>query len=122
MDLGAVRSINGTIRPVNGNVNLDGVYAPIQHEHPHTQISDWDDATKNFLDSLDITTPGTVVGADYADPDHPVCSPNHKHKSGDIVNDDTDGFVTIDTNQTVTGTKRFTSTLHVTNNNGATGV
>lgn len=111
--LGAVRSINGTIRPVNGNVNLDGVYAPIQHEHPHTQISDWDDATKNFLDSLDITTPGTVVGADYADPDHPVCSPNHKHKSGDIVNDETEGFVTINTQQTVTGEKTFNSNVTV---------
>ena len=111
--LGAVRSINGTIRPVNGNVNLDGVYAPIQHEHPHTQISDWDDATKNFLDSLDITTPGTVVGIDYADPDHPVCSPNHKHNSKDIVNDDNEGFVTINTQQTITGEKTFNSNVTV---------
>lgn len=111
--LGAVRSINGTIRPVNGNVNLDGVYAPIQHEHPHTQISDWDNATKNFLDSLDITTPGTVVGTDYADADHPVCSPNHKHNSKDIVNDDNEGFVTINTQQTITGDKTFNSNVTV---------
>lgn len=117
--LGAIRSINNTIKPVNGNVNLDGVYASIQHEHPHTQISDWDNATKNFLDSLDITTPGILVGTDYDDPDHPVCSPNHKHNSKDIVNNDTDGFVTIDTQQTVTGQKNFTSTLKVANNSGA---
>ena len=119
--LGAIRSINNTIKPVNGNVNLDGVYAPIQHEHPHTQISDWDDATKNFLDSLDITTPGILVGTDYADPDHPVCSPNHMHNSKDIVNSDTDGFVTIDTQQTVTGQKTFTSTLNVVSGSGNTG-
>ena len=111
--LGAVRSINGTIRPVNGNVNLNGVFAPVEHQHPHTQISDWDDATKNFLDSLDITTPGTVVGEDYADPDHPVCSPNHKHKSKDIVNDDNGGFVTINTQQTITGEKTFNSNVTV---------
>lgn len=120
--LGAIRSINNTIKPVNGNVNLDGVYAPIQHEHTHKQISDWDDATKNFLDSLDITTPGILVGTDYDDPDHPVCSPNHKHNSKDIVNSDTDGFVTIDTQQTVTGQKNFTSTLKVANNSGTPGV
>ena len=120
--LGAIRSINNTIRPVNGNVNLDGVYASIQHEHPHTQISDWDNATKNFLDSLDITTPGILVGTDYDDPDHPVCSPNHKHNSKDIVNSDTDGFVTIDTQQEITGQKNFTSTLHVLKNQGTTGV
>lgn len=120
--LGAIRSINNTIRPVNGNVNLDGVYAPIQHEHPHTQISDWDNATKNFLDSLDITTPGILVGTDYDDPDHPVCSPNHKHNSKDIVNSDTDGFVTIDTQQEITGQKNFTSTLHVLKNQGTSGV
>lgn len=120
--LGAIRSINNTIKPVNGNVNLDGVYASIQHEHPHTQISDWDNATKNFLDSLDITTPGILVGTDYDDPDHPVCSPNHKHNSKDIVNSDTDGFVTIDTQQTVTGQKLFTSTLNVSNNGGTAGV
>lgn len=120
--LGAIRSINNTIRPVNGNVNLDGVYAPIQHEHPHTQISDWDDATKNFLDSLDITTPGILVGTDYDDPDHPVCSPNHKHNSKDIVNSDTDGFVTIDTQQEITGLKAFANTLHVSKNPGTTGV
>ena len=118
--LGAIRSINNTIKPVNGNVNLDGVYAPIQHEHPHTQISDWDNATKNFLDSLDITTPGILVGTDYADPDHPVCSPNHKHNSKDIVNSDTDGFVTIDTQQEISGLKLFTSTLNV-GNTGETG-
>lgn len=120
--LGAIRSINNTIRPVNGNVNLDGVYAPIQHEHPHTQISDWDDATKNFLDSLDITTPGILVGTDYDDPDHPVCSPNHKHNSKDIVNDDQTGFVTIDTQQEISGLKLFTSTLNVGNNGGPAGV
>lgn len=120
--LGAIRSINNTIRPVNGNVNLDGVYAPIQHEHPHTQISDWDNATKNFLDSLDITTPGILVGTDYDDPDHPVCSPNHKHNSKDIVNSDTDGFVTIDTQQEISGLKAFTNTLHVSKNPGTTGV
>lgn len=120
--LGAIRSINNTIKPVNGNVNLDGVYAPIQHEHPHTQISDWDNATKNFLDSLDITTPGILVGTDYDDPDHPVCSPNHKHNSKDIVNSDTDGFVTIDTQQTVTGLKLFTSTIDVGNSNQTIGV
>ena len=120
--LGAIRSINNTIKPVNGNVNLDGVYAPIQHEHPHTQINDWDDATKNFLDSLDITTPGILVGTDYNDPDHPVCSPNHQHNSKDIVNSDTDGFVTIDTQQTVTGKKMFTSTFHVEKNDETTGV
>ena len=111
--LGAIRSINNTIRPVNGNVNLDGVYAPIQHEHPHTQISDWDNATKNFLDSLDITTPGILVGTDYDDPDHPVCSPNHKHNSKDIVNSDTDGFVTINTQQTITGEKTFKETINI---------
>ena len=116
--LGAIRSINNTIKPVNGNVNLDGVLDPAPHEHPHTQISDWDDATKNFLDPLDITTPGILVGTDYDDPDHPVCSPNHKHNSKDIVNSDTDGFVTIDTQQTVTGQKNFTSTLKVANNSG----
>ena len=120
--LGAIRSINNTIKPVNGNVNLDGVYASIQHEHPHTQISDWDNATKNFLDSLDITTPGILVGTDYDDPDHPVCSPNHKHNSKDIVNSDTDGFVTIDTQQEITGQKAFTSTLHVLKNQGTSGV
>ena len=120
--LGAIRSINNTIKPVNGNVNLDGVYASIQHEHPHTQISDWDNATKNFLDSLDITTPGILVGTDYDDPDHPVCSPNHKHNSKDIVNSDTDGFVTIDTQQEITGLKLFTSTLNVGNNGGTAGV
>lgn len=120
--LGSIRSINNTIKPVNGNVNLDGVYAPIQHEHPHTEISDWDNATKNFLDSLDITTPGILVGTDYDDPDHPVCSPNHKHNSKDIVNSDTDGFVTIDTQQEITGLKLFTSTLNVGNNGGTAGV
>lgn len=120
--LGAIRSINNTIKPVKGNVNLDGVLDPAPHEHPHTQISDWDNATKNFLDSLDITTPGILVGTDYDDPDHPVCSPNHKHNSKDIVNSDTDGFVTIDTQQEITGQKVFKSTLNVRNNTETTGV
>lgn len=120
--LGAIRSINNTIKPVNGNVNLDGVLDPAPHEHPHTQISDWDNATKNFLDSLDITTPGVLVGTDYDDPDHPVCSPNHQHKAKDIVNSDTDGFVTIDTQQEITGLKLFTSTLNVGNNGGTVGM
>lgn len=120
--LGAIRSINNTIKPVNGNVNLNGVLDPAPHEHPHTQISDWDNATKNFLDSLDITTPGILVGTDYDDPDHPVCSPNHKHNSKDIVNDDQTGFVTIDTQQEISGLKVFTNTLNVTKNPGTTGV
>lgn len=120
--LGSIRSINNTIKPVNGNVNLDGVLDPAPHEHPHTQISDWDNATKNFLDPLDITTPGILVGTDYDDPDHPVCSPNHKHNSKDIVNSDTDGFVTIDTQQEITGQKVFKSTLNVRNNTETTGV
>ena len=120
--LGAIRSINNTIRPVNGNVDLTGVFAPLEHTHPHTQISDWSQATKDFLKATELTSPGIVVGTDYDDADHPVCSPNHKHNAKDIVNDDTNGFVTIDTEQKVSGRKLFTSTLDVANNSVTTGV
>lgn len=111
--LGAVRSINGSIRPVNGNVDLTGVFAPTNHTHPHTQISDWSQATISFLETTDITSPGEVVGTDYDDPDHPVCSPNHKHNIKDIVNDETNGFVTLDTEQTITGAKSFVQSILV---------
>lgn len=115
--LGAIRSINNTIRPVNGNVDLTGVFASVEHTHPHTQISDWNNATKNFLEASELTSPGIVVGTDYDDPDHPVCSPNHKHNAKDIVNDDESGFVTINTEQNITASKRFTngSNLSVAN-------
>lgn len=109
VSLGAIRSINNTIRPVNGNVDLTNVFASAQHEHPHTQISDWNQATSSFLEASDITSPGIVVGTDYDDPDHPVCSPNHKHKVKDIVNDDELGFVTINTEQEITASKKFTN-------------
>lgn len=111
--LGAIRSINNTIRPVNGNVDLTNVFAAKEHEHPHTQISDWNQATINFLGVDDLTSPGIVVGTDYDDADHPVCSPNHKHNSKDIVNDETNGFVTLDTDQTITGKKTFNNFVQV---------
>lgn len=115
--LGAIRSINNTIKPVNGNVDLTGVFAPVEHTHPHTQISDWNNATKNFLEAAELTSPGIVVGTDYDDPDHPVCYPNHKHNAKDIVNDDESGFVTVNTEQNITASKRFTngSNLSVAN-------
>ena len=34
--LGAIRSINNTIKPVNGNVDLTNVFAAKKHTHPHT--------------------------------------------------------------------------------------
>ena len=111
--LGAIRSINNTIRPVNGNVDLIGVFAPVEHTHPHTQISDWNNATKDFLEAAELTSPGIVVGTDYDDPDHPVCYPNHKHNAKDIVNDDTNGFVTLDTEQTITGKKTFSTNVYI---------
>lgn len=111
--LGAVRSINGSIRPVNGNVDLTGVFAPTNHTHPHTQISDWSQATISFLETTDITSPGEVVGTDYDDPDHPVCNPNHKHNSKDIVNDETNGFVTLDTEQVISGKKTFSTNVDI---------
>lgn len=115
--LGAIRSINNTIKPVNGNVDLTGVFAPVEHTHPHTQISDWNKATQDFLKATELTSPGIVVGTDYDDPDHPVCSPNHKHNAKDIVNDEESGFVTINTEQNITASKRFTngSNLSVAN-------
>lgn len=115
--LGAIRSINNTIRPVNGNVDLTNVFAPVEHTHPHTQISDWNNATKDFLKASELTSPGIVVGTDYDDPDHPVCYPNHKHNAKDIVNDEESGFVTINTEQNITASKRFTngSNLSVAN-------
>ena len=115
--LGAIRSINNTIRPVNGNVDLTNVFAPVEHTHPHTQISDWNKATNDFLKATELTSPGVVVGTDYDDPDHPVCSPNHKHNAKDIVNDEESGFVTINTEQNITASKRFTngSNLSVAN-------
>ena len=115
--LGAIRSINNTIKPVNGNVDLTNVFASVEHTHPHTQISDWNKATQNFLEAAELTSPGIVVGTDYDDVDHPVCSPNHKHNSKDIVNDDESGFVTINTEQNITASKRFTngSNLSVAN-------
>ena len=115
--LGAIRSINNTIRPVNGNVDLTGVFAPVEHTHPHTQISDWNNATKDFLEASELTSPGIVVGTDYDDPDHPVCYPNHKHNAKDIVNNDESGFVTVNTEQNITASKRFTngSNLSVAN-------
>lgn len=111
--LGAIRSINNTIRPVNGNVDLTNVFAPVEHTHPHTQISDWSNATKDFLKADELTSPGIVVGTDYDDADHPVCSPNHKHNAKDIVNDETNGFVTLDTEQTITGKKTFTTNVYI---------
>ena len=115
--LGAIRSINNTIKPVNGNVDLTNVFASVEHTHPHTQISDWNKATQNFLEASELTSPGIVVGTDYDDPDHPVCYPNHKHNAKDIVNDEESGFVTINTEQNITASKRFTngSNLSVAN-------
>ena len=54
-----------------------------------------------------------MVGTDYDDADHPVCSPNHKHNAKDIVNDDTNGFVTLDTEQTITGQKTFSTKVYI---------
>lgn len=115
--LGAIRSIDNNIRPVNGNVNLFDYYSPEGHTHPHTEISDWDNATKDFLEASDITTPGIVVGTDYAG-EYTVCSPNHKHNAKDIVNSETDGFVTINTEQTITGEKTFRDNIDVEDEDG----
>lgn len=115
--LGAIRSIDTNIRPINGNVNLFDYYSVIGHEHQHTDITDWDTATDEFLEASDITTPGTVVGTDYAG-EYSVCSPNHKHNAKDIVNSETDGFVTINTEQTITGSKTFKDSVEVEADDG----
>lgn len=38
---------------------------------------------ENFLEPIDITTPGIVVGTDYKG-EQTVCSPNHKHNVKDV--------------------------------------
>lgn len=116
--LGAIRSIDNDILPSNGNVNLYDHYSVIGHTHRHTDIDDWDTATVEFLEASDITTPGTVVGTDYKD-EYTVCAPNHKHNAKDIVNSETDGFVTINTEQTITGSKTFKDSVEVEADDGS---
>lgn len=85
--------------------------------HTHQDITDWSNATKDFLQSDDITTPGIVVGTDYAG-EQTVCSPNHKHDAKDIENLE-EGYVTLSSEQTITGHKTFKNDIDVRDSDGS---
>lgn len=81
----------------------------------HTDITDWASATYTFLDSTDVESAGQTVGLDYVS-ERFICNVNHGHKLSDITDLDEEAeevlggqFVTIGTEQTITGEKTFSS-------------
>lgn len=83
-----MQSIDG----LTGDVSLEGTYAPIEHTHVHTDITDWDEATLTFMETTDVATKGVTAGLDWTDTEHYVCPTNHGHKSSDIVDLETNGL------------------------------
>lgn len=113
------------------NTNITNQINPISDKLEnltHTDITDWNSATAAFLDTLDVETAGMTVGLDYVS-ERFVCNVNHGHKLDDITDwDDNikekldDYFVTLDTDQTITGKKEFKDTVGVQSLDTSTGV
>lgn len=120
-----VKQVNG-IAPINGNVTVPIVQlgtghdqaAYGDHEHTHNDISDWDDVTSTFIDTLDVATRDvnttTYEGEAY------VCPTKHKHNKEDIEDLDTTKFVTTDTEQVIDAKKAFNGGISFENGDGIT--
>lgn len=116
---------------VQVNTNITNQLKPITEKLEnltHNDITDWNTATNAFLDTLDVETAGMTVGLDYVS-DRFICNVNHGHKLADITDwDDNikdkldDDFVTLDTEQTITGKKEFKQTVAVQSLDTSTGV
>lgn len=140
VDLGdVVYSVNGEV-PVNGDVTLEipknmsdlnndvgyttntqvtNIFNEGMKTFTHDKITDWNTATSNFVEYDDIADLGVTAGLSYSG-EQGVCPTNHGHKLNDITDwDDSikeklkDNFVTIDTGQFISGSKRFTSHLAI---------
>lgn len=85
------------------NTNIDNHVNPISEALNNTTsaVYDLQKQLSGCVTSLDVETKGTIVGLDY-ESERYVCNVNHGHTPSDI-DGLSDEYVTLDTEQIITG-------------------